>query len=487
LLKKIALLVIGLVCTFTIILFDNLPFYTEKEVKRTKLEQIKATGVLNVLTRLDPTSYYSISDEYTGLEYDLVMLFAKHLGVKVNFQVPEKFSQLLADISDGKADIAAAGLTITATRKKTMRFSSSYQKVTEQIIYRSGTARPKKPEDLKQGIFEVVAGSSHVESLRDLKQTSAAKFDWTLNDNLDSHELIHLVNEGLIDYTVADSNQTALLRRFYPKLHIAFDITKARELAWGLKLSDDDSLYNEVQRFFKKIKQDNTLAQLLERHYGHVDGLNYVAKCKFFQHQKTRLPEYKPHFIEAAKKHNLDWRLLAAIGYQESHWRKQAKSPTGVKGLMMLTRDTAKLVGIKDRTDPIQSIRGGALYFYQRLKTIPARIQEPDRTWLALASYNIGFGHLEDARILAQRDGKSPDKWLEVKKYLPLLTQEEWYSQTKYGYARGNEPIHYVENIRNYYDLLVWTTQKARKKEKLAKKESNQGNKFLRDLVEPIF
>ena len=125
---------------------------------------------------------------------------------------------------------------------------------------------------------------------------------------------------------------------------------------------------------------------------------------------------------------------------------------------MMLTQATAEQVGVKDRTNPKESIFGGALYLKQRLKKIPERIPEPDRTWFALASYNVGFGHLEDARIITQKLGKNPDKWLDVKQSLPLLTKKKWHSKTKYGYARGNEPVIYVDNIRSYLDLLLWYT-----------------------------
>ncbi len=462
-LKKLALILSNLVYTLFLLSCDNFsvpkPVEKNKYENLSKLEQIKREGVLNVVTRIDPTTYYPLEMGYTGLEYDLMMLFSEHLGVKINFVVPDNFTMLINNISQGKVDIAAAGLTITEARKQKMRFSHSYQEVTEQIIYKSGTPRPKKPLDLNNGIFEVVEQTSHVESLNNLQSTLSSPLTWIVNTQLDSNEIISLVYAGLIDYTVADSNQIALMRRFYPKLHSAFDISKPRKLAWAMQLSDDNSLYDEVQVFFKKIQEDKTLAQILDRYYGHIHSLNYFDTCTFFQHRKTRLPTYKSHFVTAGKKHNVDWRLLAAIGYQESHWQAHAISPTGVKGIMMLTKDTANHVGIKNRTDPIQSIQGGALYFFQRHKTIPARIPEPDRTWLALASYNIGFGHLEDARILTQKYGDNPDKWMDVREYLPLIAEEPWLPELRYGYARGNEPLRYVENIRNYYDLLIWKTK----------------------------
>jgi membrane-bound lytic murein transglycosylase F len=426
-------------------------------LSQSKLEQIKQSGILHVLTRTDPTTYYQSSDGYAGLEYDLISLFAEHLGVKVKIEVPNTFEKILRKISKGQADIAAAGLTITEARQQAMRFAPAYQEITEQLIYRSGTRRPADINSLNNGIVEVTKGTSHVESLTKLKQ-SHPELNWETNGELDTNGLLYLVNEGLIDYTVADSNQATLVRRFYPKLNIAFDVSAPRQLAWALSPSNDTSLYDEVVVFFNRIKADKTLDQLLEKHYGHASSLSYVDNCQFRQHQKSRLPHYQYYFNLASLSYDIDWRLLAAIGYQESHWSANAISPYGVQGIMMLTNDTAALLNIKDRTNPAQSIDGGARYFQQRLKIISDKIPEPDRTWFALASYNVGMGHLEDARRLTQQQGGNPDKWMDVKQRLPLLTEEKWHQQTKHGYARGKEPVRYVENIRSYYDLLVWLT-----------------------------
>ncbi len=444
---------------------------------KSQLQQIKDKGVIKVLTRYDPTTYYEGPEGFAGLEHDLVTLFAKRLGVKAQFIIPDTFEDILQQISAGEADIAAAALTVTKQRKQSMRFAPAYDEITEQIIYRSGRRRPKNSTDLAKGIVEVVKGTSHINSLKKLQQTTP-ELDWYVNEDLDTDGLLYLVNEGLIDYTVADSNQIKLIRRFYPRLNIAFNITEPRKLAWALSPSRDSSLYDEVARFFAEIKKNKTLDQLIERHYGHASSLNYVGLCKFREHQKNRLPAFQAYFQQAAEKHQFDWRLLAAIGYQESHWLKNARSPTGVRGIMMLTRGTAKQLGIKNRSDPRQSIEGGARYFRQRIDKIPKRIPEPDRTWMALAAYNVGFGHLEDARILTQKLGGNPDKWIDVKKTLPLLSLKKWYKQTRHGYARGREPVRYVENIRSYYDLLVWLTEENQiKRTAMAVKEKNLADK----------
>ena len=424
----------------------------------TALEQIKREGKINVFTRSHPTTYYESTEGLTGLEFDLIMLFAKKLGVKVNFILPDSFADILSGISSNKADIAAAGLTVTDEREKTMRFATIYQDITEQVIYRSGNKRPKKVEDLSKGILEVAGGTSHIESLNIVKK-EYPELTWLVNSELTTDALMYLVNEGLIDYTVSDSHQASSLKKYYPKLHSAFNVSKKRELAWALPMSTDNSLYDEVNLFFAEIKQNKKLTHLLDKYYGDAKNLGYVDNCTFRRHMEARLPSFRSLFKKEAAKQGLDWRLLAAVGYQESHWDPKAVSSTGVKGIMMLTNDTAKFVGVADRVNSAQSIRGGALYLKQKIEQIPSRIQEPDRTLLALASYNVGYGHLEDARIITKSRGLDPDKWIDVKHSLPLLTKKRWYSKTKYGYARGKEPVRYVENIRGYYKLLAWLTE----------------------------
>ena len=191
-----------------------------------------------------------------------------------------------------------------------------------------------------------------------------------------------------------------------------------------------------------------------DKHYGHIEEFNYVDTRMFIQAIEQKLPKYQPLFEKYGQE--VDWRLLAAISYQESHWEPHARSYTGVRGMMMLTLPTAKQMGIKSRLDAEQSIRGGAKYFKRLIGRMPARIPDPDRLWFALASYNIGLGHLNDARKITQQQGGDPDRWVEVKERLPLLKQKKFYKKTRYGYARGDEPVNYVENIRRYYDTLTW-------------------------------
>ena len=418
------------------------------------LQQVQSEGVLKVITRNSPTTYYIGPHGQAGLEYELATAFANYLGVRAEFKTQDNLESLLADVETQKAHIAAAGLTVTDSRKTRVRFAPAYQEITQQVIYRTGNNRPRRIDDLILGHIEVIANSSHAEKLHELKK-DWLELSWEENTKVKSTELLTLVAEQLIDYTIADSNEAALHRRFHPELRVAFDISEPQSLGWAMSKGEDTSLYNEAVKFFNQIQENGKLDTILAQHYGHVRNYNYAGTYTYLRHMKQRMSRYQDMFEQAAYENDLDWRLLAAVSYQESNWNPRAVSPTGVRGMMMLTQTTAKQMGVTKRTDPEQSIDGGARYL-RRLHDRYAHISEPDRTWFALAAYNVGFGHVKDAQAITKQLGGDPIKWADVKESLPLLRQRKWYKKTQYGYARGHEPVRYVENIRSYYDILHW-------------------------------
>ena len=419
------------------------------------LDQIKNDGRIVIVTRNSPTTYYEGVDGPAGLEYEMAKMFADELGVELTLMIPDSFNDLLDSISNNTVHIAAAGLTVTKDREKIFRFGPTYQKITEQLVYNIDNKRPRSVSKL-DGTLEVVTNSSHEERLIHL-QESNPDLSWKSNRELESGELLQMVSDNIIEYTIADSNELSLNQRFLINLRVAFDVSKTQSLAWAMPKTNDNSLYLAVQKFFKKIKENGELKRMIERNYGHVEDFDYVGTKIFMRHIETRLPEYQAMFeSEAAKQEGLDWRLVAAMGYQESHWDPDAVSPTGVRGIMMLTLKTAKDLKVKNRLDPASSISGGTRYYQQTLNRIDESVSVPDRYWMAMAAYNVGFGHLQDARIITRKRGKNPDRWIDVKQALPLLAKKKWYKQTRYGYARGWEPVRYVENIRSYYDILKW-------------------------------
>ncbi|HHH39070.1 MAG TPA: membrane-bound lytic murein transglycosylase MltF [Sedimenticola sp.] len=419
------------------------------------VEQIRERGELRVATRNSHTTYYEGRNGLRGLEYELVTRFARSLGVRVRFIIPDRLDRILTMVENGEVDFAAAGLAATPDRERRVRFTPGYQEVTQLLVYRGGSWRPRKLAETRNGTLEVVAGSVQEELLEALRK-DVPELQWAARRESDSEELLYLVKEQLVDYTVAGSNVVALSRRFHPELQVALKLSAPMPLAWAFPHAEDSSLFQAACDFIGKLRREGTLEQLVERYYGHTENLGFVDTRSFRRHIVSRLPTLLPFFRKAETETGIEWQLLAAIGYQESHWNPKAVSPTGVRGVMMLTRGTARQLGVRDRRDPEQSILGGARYLKVVEKKLPQRISEPDRLWLTLAGYNIGFGHLEDARILTQRAGGDPDKWAEVKKHLPLLSQKKYYQTVKHGFARGREPVRYVDNIRGYYELLLW-------------------------------
>jgi membrane-bound lytic murein transglycosylase F len=284
---------------------------------------------------------------------------------------------------------------------------------------------------------------------------------WTAEKIMGMEGLLLAIADGQLDATLVDSSIFKINSQFYPRLKIGFTMPGSQPHAWAFLPGDDDSLVQKARSFFKLINENGSLAAIQSRYNENGNELDRVGMFQFMKQVRNRLPPLLPVFQEVATAYKLDWRLLAAMGYQESHWDPDAASRTGVRGIMMLTQRTAAQLGVSDRLDPVQSIEGGARYFLRMRNRVPGRIPEPDRSWMALAAYNMGFGHLEDARVLTQKQGGNPDNWHDVNQRLDLLSQEKWYRQTRHGYARGYEAKQYVENIRGYYDTLVWMDTRA--------------------------
>lgn len=429
----------------------------EQQTAAPKVKRDKNTLVFVTLN--SPSTYYVNSDkEFAGLEYDLAKAFAEFIGgdKQIKFLVADSIEEVIATIISGEADIAASDLTITDARKRLINFSLPYEKVQPQVVFnKSEIRRPAKSiKGLVDETIVVPASSSFVERLNKYKK-KLPNLSWIARDDVHSESLIEELVAGDIEYTIADSHLVSVLHNYYPNLRVAFSLGKPQEIAWGFAKTTDPKLLLEANAFFSHIKHDGTLRKLIDRYHGHSNRLKPVDINAFIKRSETRLPQYEDLFKEAQETTGLDWRLLASLSYQESHWVNESTSPTNVRGLMMLTERTSKRMGITDRLDPEQSIPAGAKYFNLMLKTIPDHVPEPDRTYMALASYNIGYAHVEDARVLAQRLGLSPDLWVDVRKALLKLNKPKYYAKAKFGYCRCAQPVIYVESIRSYYDIMT--------------------------------
>ena len=434
-----------------------------------QLDTIYQRDSLRVGLLHGPTSYFIGVDGPAGFEYELAQTLAQRLDVELELFPSYHLDELLQKLDTGQVDFIAGGLTLTSQRLSRYRAAPAYRWINELLVFRQGDDWPRSLDDITEPIV-VIQDSSHAQTL-DRLSIDHPNLRWQEQKDLDADDVLQLVVNGDIPYTLTDSNQLAINRRFYPNLSIGFTVSENLPVAWLLADNNDDSLLTVLIEFFGNIYQSGELITLEDRYFGHVSQFDYVDTLQYIDAINTTLPDYKDLFIQYAGE--LDWRLLAALSYQESHWDPKARSPTGVRGLMMLTLPTAKQMGVSSRLDPEQSIRGGSRYLHRLVSRIPERIAMPDRLWFALASYNIGWGHVEDARILTQRQGADPDTWLEVKQRLPLLRQKAVYQHTRFGYARGDEAVTYVENIRRYYDSLIWTDEKQQAEQRLEQQRLN--------------
>lgn len=429
---------------------------------RRPLHPPRVTGELVVLTVRGPTTIHDAPGGYVregehnfaGYEHDLAELFARELGAKSRYVVLRSQGELLQALEKGLGHIAAAGLAQSDDLKGKLEFGPSYKSIQYQIIFRSVEKRPPSLNEAVGKKIAVVADTPAHDLLRELTVTYPGIILDVLPHDTDSEETLKRVKAGTSDFAIASALGFSVNKRLYPELAAAFNVGRELKVAWAYSKVTDADLRQSVSLFFDKMRRNGTLDRLQDRYYGHTSRIQPIDAEAIIAKSQSLLPKLRAHFHEAQELTGIEWRLLASIGYQESHWDPLATSPTGVRGLMMLTEDTADRMKVKNRLDPRESIIGGAKYIGLLRDTIPPRIPEPDRTWLALAAYNQGFGHLEDARILTQRLRMNADSWLDVRKAYPLLRDPKHNESLKYGFARGDEAVQFVENVRNYYDIL---------------------------------
>ena len=417
------------------------------------LQRVQTLGTLRVATFNSPTTYYEGATGPVGFEYDLTREFAESLGLKHEILVAESDREALDLVRTGRAHLGA-GLTMTPEARRIARFTPALRSTVLQVVYRAGQPRPRSLYGL-DALPLVPADSAAAQALHELKIINPS-LTWAETADFGAEEILYRVANGQTDYTVTPSDLVAINQRYYPQLRVAFSLADSQDVGWAFA-PDDASLRAEALAFLDRL-DPRVLAQVRDRYFGHVSKVGQYGALVLATHTQTRLPRYRKVFEEAAAQHQLDWRLLAAVGYQESLWDPAAVSPTGVRGLMQITTSTAEFLKIENRLDPAQSIRGAARYLQRIHANLPVEIAEPDRTWMTLAAYNIGSGHLLDARDITARQGGDPNRWVEVRAHLPLLTQDKWHRKTRYGYARGHEAVTYVGNIRTYYDMLSWLT-----------------------------
>jgi membrane-bound lytic murein transglycosylase MltF len=423
----------------------------------TALEQIRASGTLRVVTLNAPTTYYLGTHGAEGLEYTLANQFAQRIGVRLELTTVADRSALRAALAAGTADLAAAQLSFDASWREAGVPSARYGSVRQYWVYRRGRERPASTSDLTGRRIVVVEDSAESAYIGVLAEQPGVKLEWIEIPRASMTDSLDAVANGQADVALVDSNEFAFARPLHPEIAVAFAAARERPLHWIVRRGAED-LRKAVDGFFGAERRTGRLATTLERALPNSQQMRTVTAREFRAHVDERLPQLQRHFEQASVQTGIDWRLLAALGYQESQWNPRAQSANGAQGLMMLMPQTATELGVIQPFNARENILAGARYLVQVREQVPPRIPEPDRSWFAIASYNIGYGHLEDARVITQMRGGNPDRWSDVRGNLPLLSEPAWYGKVKHGYARGWEAQYTVDRVRQFADVLAWRT-----------------------------
>ena len=416
------------------------------------IDDYRALGELRVAIREDRIDFFDDPDSQSsaGFEHDLLVALGSDLGVPVRFETFVNASEVLAAVRDGRAHVGAAGMSM---REAPVTWSHVVREARYVVVRRDDDRSVRNENDLDYRALTVRRGSPAMDELRALKLRYSGMKLLTASAAGD-YDLLRRLSLDQLDLVVTDRLHFDLARRFFPNLRVAVELPITASIVWALAETEQGNLHTAVNGFIERARRDALIEQTAEQYIGHLQRLQAVDISAFMERMSSRLPRFIDLFQQAGEAHGLDWRLLAAVSYQESQWDPDAVSYTGVRGLMMLTEQTARHLGIRDRTDPAQSITGGARYLSMLHDELPEDIPEPDRTWMTIAAYNLGMGHLRGARQIADQYGIDNTSWLGMKSFLPKLSKPAVARRLKGGPARGGEALVMTERVRNFYDVL---------------------------------
>ena len=434
------------------------------------LEQIKASGTLRALTVYSGTSYFLYKGRPMGYEFELLERFAEYLDVDLEMIVVNNINELFEKLNNGEGDIIAHGLTITTDRKEEVSFSNHLY-LTKQVLVQKkpdnwrGMSWTKLKKALVHDPIDLLGDTISIRSMTSYKEriyNLSDELGGTIHINLLSGELatdeiIEKVVNGDIKYTIADNNIASIMATYYPILDVKVLVSFSQRIAWATR-HDSQNLLNATNNWLKQIKRKIDFNVIYNKYFKNKKYFRRRIKSNFYSLNNQQISPYDGLIKKYSKVLNWDWRLVASQVYQESKFDPRVSSWAKASGLMQLMPNTAKELGVTNRSDPEQSIKGGTKYLkriWKNFEHIPDSIQ---RTKFAMASYNCGMGHVFDAQRLAEIEGLKKDVWDDhVETMVLKLSKPEYYNHpiVKYGYVRGLEPYNYVKQIFERYQHYV--------------------------------
>ena len=407
---------------------------------------------LIVLVQPGPLTYSGEDpNNPTGLERDLIESFALELGVGVKYQTvsPGELPERLR-----KRDYHLAIGWLSPDEQPDIVATPPIYQSRDRLMQHEASLPLTEPEQLAGKTIHTLAGSRQAANLKRLAEQFQDLNIVEVGDG-DIMALLKSLAEHKVNYVAVDGMLEDIAVQFYPSLRATLPLSSEHPVVWLMGQRPNVELAERVRSFVERIQRDGSLARLEDRYLGHVRRLTQADVETFLGQIESTLPKLRKWFEMAETITGLDWRLIAAVAYHESHWDPNATSYTNVRGIMMLTEETADRLGVTNRLNPKESILAGARYINLLKDMLPESVSEPDRTWLALAAYNIGPGNFNAARNLAKLMKADPDTWYEMKQILPLMAKPKYYEKVKSSGARGGEAVVLVENIHSYYDILL--------------------------------
>lgn len=425
-----------------------------------KLKQIKSNGILRIALVADPPHYFPNKVKERGYDFELVSHYATSIDVELEIVKTNTSNEIIFLLNQGKVDIGILGSSPEFDQKNIENVVTYNNSKWYVIGNRANRQLPKSIDSIEPNTMIVANGSNASFILHSIREDYPSLL-WDELKNTNVRSILERINENHSKISIISEDIYAYYQYLFPETKKIFVLPIKYPSRWLVKNNNNLSFLYSINSFFNKYKQNGKLEKIGKTYYEHLSAFDYVDIRYYLKRINKKLPKYKKYFVEAAKNSALDARIIAAVSYQESHWNRKARSPTGVRGMMMLTLDTAKRVGVKNRLNAKQSIFGGAKYLKILYESFSNTIEEPDRLWFTLAAYNIGLGHVEDARTITKSQGDNPNSWIDVEKHIPKLSQKKWYKKTRHGFARGYEPIEFVRRVRRYYDILCLYRQEG--------------------------
>ena len=463
----------GFLCISMLFFSCNFDSKQEDNKKNTKstferdLKEILKDGKLRVSTTYSGTSYFLYRGSPKGFEYELLERFAEYLNVELEIIVANDINNLIPNLNNGKVDLIAHGLTITSERKEKI-FFSDYIYLSHQVLVQKKPDNWRKmkwsslerslihdPIELINDTVSIREETSYMHRINNLSAEIGGKIVIdTLHGSITTDEIIKMVVDGKIKYTVADDNIAKIVSSYYPILDIDVPISFSQRNAWATRHTSP-LLLEELNKWLKEFKKEIDYYVIYDKYFENKRDFRRRTKSEFYSINGNAISKYDELIKKESQKIGWDWRLVSSLIYQESRFDPNSKSWAGAGGLMQIMPETAKELGIKNRKDPTESVVGGTKYLsiiWERFDGIEDSIQ---RKKFTMASYNCGHSHVLDAQRLANKKGLDSTKWDDnVEKTILELSLQKNYNDpvVKYGYVRGIEPYNYVRQIYERYD-----------------------------------